>query len=319
MSRTFWLVSQGDKRRIHPSVADRQAFRADAIEIVMYFVGSGDAIVISPGNNAILVDGGSGSGSNRNDNLGAALGGKIDQQSLRAIVASHPHRDHTNFHSILATGFSGLFSPGGAAYFDNATPAADSNWQRLDSLQPQLPFQRLMVADNPAADGTDRIPLFSNVADAFLLRGSTSAQSAKSQKYWCVFLFLRFRDAWMLFTSDASKRYERLLLPRIASLNPFTHLLKVAHHGSSDGTSPELVSALQPQIAISSSNAGTKHRLEPDVRERLSASAIYATYDPRRPLHPEKDIIVRTDGRLRSDNGFQGILFEVWRREPALL
>ena len=122
----------------------------------------------------------------------------------------------------------------------------------------------------------------------------------------------------MLFTSDASKRYERLLLPRIASLNPFTHLLKVAHHGSSDGTSPELVSALQPQIAICSSNADPGHRLEPDVRERLSASAIYATYDPRRQRHPEKDIIVRTDGRFRSDSGFQGILFEVWRREPTL-
>ena len=318
MSRTFWLVSSGGKRTIAPSTSERQAFRADAIQIEMYYVESGEAIVISRGRNAILVDGGSGTNTNRNDQVGGVLGSRLARHSLQAIVTSHPHRDHSNFHHALVTAHLDRFAAAGALYFDNATPAAAANWQRLQNWQPNLPFQRVAVADDQAKDADNRIPLLSGEADAYLLRGSTNATSIKSKKYWSVFLFLRFRDAWMLFTGDAYKGYENLLLNRLEALNPSAHLLKVTHHGSSGGTSEQVVSSLRPKISIASTDSDPGHRLETDVRARLSESAIYATYDTRRRRHPGKDIIVRTDGRVRQEDGFAGILFEVWRREPAL-
>lgn len=318
MSRTFWLVSENGRKTTHLTPEDREEFREDAIEITMYYVGEGEAIVISRGNRAVLVDGGEGTGTNRNDDLGRVLAARLTPGSLRAIVASHPHRDHTNFHHVLATEYADRFAAG-ARYFDNATPAADANWQRLQQWQPNLPFLREAVTDQPARDDEDRIQGLGAGIDAHLIRGTTDATSTKSQKYWSVFLFLRYRSAWMLFTGDAYKGYENRLLPRLEAISRRTHMLKVTHHGSSSGTSAQFVASLRPAISIASTDEDPSHRLEDDVRDRLSTTAIYATYDPNRPQHPEKDIVVRTDGWIWEENGFEGVLFEVSTREPVLL
>ena len=39
------------------------------------------------------------------------------------------------------------------------------------------------------------------------------------EEYWSVFVYFRFRHAWMLFTGDASSGYEEKLLPRLKALN----------------------------------------------------------------------------------------------------
>ena len=317
MSRTFWIVSANTRATVTLSVAERQAFWNDAIEVAMYYVGQGEAIVVSRGNRAVLVDGGAGAGSTRNDAIGDRLAGRLGPGSLRAIVASHPHTDHTNFHPVLAVRHGDRFTAG-ARYFDNATPAADANWQRLQGRQPNLPFLRGAVRDQPGQDQNDRIPGLGSGTDAFMIRGSTSATSAESQKYWSVFMILRFRKAWLLFTGDAYKGYENRLLPRLEAITPRIHLLKVTHHGSSDGTSASLVSSLRPAISIASTDPDPTHRLEADVRTRLSTSEIYATYDPVRSPNP-RDVIVRTDGRTRQKDGLTGIIFEVWTRVPALV
>lgn len=312
-------MSPNDKRAATLTPRERQAFRADALQIEMYYVRCGEAILISHGPNAILVDGGSDTRSDRNVTLGSRFARRIPQHSLKAIVASHPHRDHTNFHHALVTTCQDRLDPRGALYFDNATEPADSNWQRLETWQPNLPLRRVPVSERAGLDSSDRIPGFARDAEAHLLRGSTSARSIEGQKYWSVFLFLRFRRAWMLFTGDAYKGYERGVLPRLEALSPQAHLLKVTHHGSSDGTSEELVSSLRPKVAIVSTDAPADHRLEADVRQTLmdAKSEIYATYEPGRPPR-KRDIVVRTDGRMWEQDGCTGILFEVRTRPPAL-
>ncbi len=96
------------------------------------------------------------------------------------------------------------------------------------------------------------------------------------------------------------------------------HVLKVTHHGSSSGTSPNLIQTLLPEIAFASTDKSPTHRLEDDVRATLHDAAIYTTHDKSRPKHKEKDIIIRTDGRERMIAGTRGVMFEVWRRQPAL-
>ncbi len=320
MSRTFWLVSDADRRTVTLSVAERQAFRANSIQVTMYSVGDGEAIVVSRGNHTVLVDGGANSRRKRNDELGKELAAHLQSGSLCAVVASHPHQDHTNAYQVLVTEHQGRFdSP--CDYFDNATPAADSAFQRLEEAHSNLPVVRHPVRNQPGQDDQPRFPQLDPEAEVFLLRASTNATTVASKKYWSVFILLRFRDAWMLFTGDAYKGYENRLLPRLVAVlhqAPRIHLLKVTHHGSSHGTSQQLVDALDPAIAIASTADDEGHQLEEDVRRRLDRCAIYATFDSARPVHKEKDIIVRTDGRVRNMGGTLGILFEVWRRKPAL-
>ncbi len=135
MSRTFWLVTPSGRAVAHLTAADRQLFRQDALEITMYSVGDGEAIVVSQGSRAILVVGCSGSRKKRNDSLGTALGSRLDAGTLHAIVASHPHQDHTNFYPVMVTNHADRFAAG-AEFFDNATPGADSAWTNLKNWQP---------------------------------------------------------------------------------------------------------------------------------------------------------------------------------------
>ena len=89
MSRTFWLVPSNSKKTIAPSIAERQAFRADAIKIDMYYVESGEAIAISRGQNSILVDGGSGTNTDRNDKVGEALSSRLAKHGHHASTAAY--------------------------------------------------------------------------------------------------------------------------------------------------------------------------------------------------------------------------------------
>lgn len=100
---------------------------------------------------------------------------------MSAIIASHPHRDHTNFHYSLTTTHQNKLAPG-PVYVDNGTAAAAANWTRLEGWYPNPPLH-LSVLDNPANDDTAQIPTFSQTARIGLMRSSTNATSVNQRKY----------------------------------------------------------------------------------------------------------------------------------------
>ena len=314
MSREIWLVSEHGRTGVSPSAAERRALRDDGLQVAVYYVGPGEAIVVSRRREAVLIDGGSNSHLPKNDALGRKLANrmKADGLRLRAIIASHPHQDHTNFYHELVTEHQELFAPD-AQYFDNGTVPATNQWNRLKDWRSDLPFERRTVADDPSKDGRDRIPGFAADADAHLLRGTKGkpAPDSEAVKYWSIFLFLRFRKAWLLFTGDAYMDYEEMLLDRLKGLSRRAHLLKVTHHGSSGGTSPSLVANLRPAVAVASTDSDPGHRLEADVRDRLSVSAVYTTYEG---AGPGRDIFVRTDGQVRPGREAGGLCLK-WRHD----
>ncbi len=313
MSRTFWLVSQGGKRTVKPLTPVRQQFRADAIEVTMFSVGEGEAILISRNSTFLLVDGGSGPQDQTNDELAALLAARIPVGGLRGIVASHPHQDHTNAHRAFGDTFSNR-ATANAEYFDNAIDR--SNRWFTDRLASMPGFTRQKIDNTPATDNAAWMPELG--ATVHQLRSKTSAKKERPKNYWSVFTVLIFNQAVFLFTGDAPKGYEASLVSRLQQLVNHVDVLKVTHHGSSSGTSPDLVQAFPPAIAFASTDEHHTHRLEGDVRNRLGDAAIYTTHDPLRPVHKERDIIIRTDGKQRMIDGHQGVMFEVWRRKPAL-
>ena len=224
---SFLLISDNDRRSATLEAPDRAMFRADALEIRMYYVPEGETILVTRGQDALLMEGGSGRAL-RKPALAHAIAGELRGRRLRAIVASHPHRDHTNSHSGLVGAVN--FAPG-ALYFDNAIPAADANFQRIDNDHPALPFQRVPVLSSQQDDANRILPRFGGAgADVHVLRSSTNAQTHSGQVYWPVFVFLRLRNAWMLFTGDViTKLYETRMTPRLQDLNTRTHFLKITH------------------------------------------------------------------------------------------
>ena len=78
----------------------------------------------------------------------------------------------------------------------------------------------------------------------------------------------------MYLPGDSGKTIEQQLTPKLAPVD----LLKVAHHGSVTSTTPELLDALHPKVAIISVGAQNSFRHpRPEVLERLQAAHV-ATY-----------------------------------------
>ncbi len=316
---SFQLISDNARSPATLAASDRAMFRADALEIRIYYVHEGETILVTRGQDALLIDGGSGNAL-RNPILAQAIAGELQGRRLRSIIATHPHRDHTNSHSNLVGAVN--FAPN-ALYFDNGIPAADANFQRITGDHPALPFQRVAVLPNQQ-DGANRIvPRFGGAgADVHILRSFTGAQSHASQVYWSVWVFIRLRNSWMLFTGDVvTTLYQTRMTPRLQALNPRTHFLQLSHHGNRTGTSQNFVSALRPAIAAASTDDDPGHELDVDVRTRLATvnSQVFATFDRDRAAAVRaRDFVVRTDGFIWSDGNVDGVMFEAIDLQPAL-
>ncbi len=326
---SFYLISDADRRTFTIGAADRDTFRDNALEIRMYYVPEGETILVTRGQEALLMEGGSG-GARRHPALAQAIARELQGRQVRAIVASHPHRDHTNSHSDLVGAVN--FAPG-ALYFDNGIPAADANFQRISDAHQALPFQRFAVVNqqvgvipNQQQDAINRIvPAFGGAgADVHILRSSTNSQTHSGQVYWSVFVLLHLHNAWMLFTGDVvTKLYQTRMTSRLLqqTLNSRIHFLQLSHHGNKTGTSQDFVTALRPAIAVASTDDDPGHELDQEVRDRLSTvdARVLATFDPNRsPGNRTKDIVIRTDGLTRADATGDGVLFEVVYRQPVL-
>ncbi len=100
---TLWFVTDTERREWKQSDIAFDEFSRDALEVRLYHAGRGEAIVVScnAGQDAIIVDGGS-SNNTTNNLRGRKLAKALLPGSVHAIVASHPHKDHDNFHPVLA-------------------------------------------------------------------------------------------------------------------------------------------------------------------------------------------------------------------------
>jgi competence protein ComEC len=115
-----------------------------------------------------------------------------------------------------------------------------------------------------------------------------------------VVLELLYHDVAVLLPGDISSTIERQILPQLAPAR--TRLLKVAHHGSRTSTSPELLAAWPPDVAVISAGRGnTFGHPAPDVVQRLEASgaAIYRT-------DQDGQVTIETDGQAVSVRTFVG-------------
>jgi competence protein ComEC len=222
---------------------------ARELRITVLDVGQADAIVIeTPAHHAILVDAGGrlerGPQSNGQDDVAEAIGERIVVPFLiregihrvDAIVLSHPHGDHAGgVAPVLRKLHVDTFADGGQRYGGHAYndaldvarsegvamlyPRAGMEWHTSDGVTlhfigPQLPFI-----------------------------GGTNAINDNS-----VAFILEYKQFRMLFTGDAGSAAEQRFLNEGTDLH--ADVLKVGHHGSAYGSSPEFIAAVHPRYAV---------------------------------------------------------------------
>ena len=244
-------------------------------------IGQGDAILVeAPSGATMLVDGGPDPELTLR-RLGANL--PFSSRRIDLVVLSHPHQDHVaglvevldrfRVRAVLHAGIA--FE--NAAYDRLLTDAATASVPLIEAragqrfqLDPATAVEVLYPSDLDAA---------SPLPEGDINNGS-------------VVIVLRHGGFSALLTGDAEAPVEKTLLSR-GALSP-VDLLKVGHHGSSSSTTPDLLEATNPTVAVISSGEGNTYgHPSPVTLEALAARPHVLVL--RTDLHG--DVEVESNGR----------------------
>ena len=243
------------------------------LELRVFDVGQGDAILLRFGERALLVDAGPDPETAREVLLPRLA--RLGVERLDGLVLTHADADHI----------------GGAADILRALPVA-TVW--MTSSRQDHPL--LSVIEAAASQGGTRIeePVHGQALGwhpAVSVGVSIAAPSvASGDNNQSMVLQVRYGESGSLLTGDIERAAERALVETVGNLE--ADVLKVAHHGASTSSSPEFLAAVKPQVAIVSAGLGNAfNHPRDDVLRRLRAvgAQVYRT-------DLAGDVVVRTDG-----------------------
>lgn len=233
------------------------------LHIVALDIGQGDAVlVVAPNGTTVLIDGGPDPERTLRE-LGRAL--PFHRRTIDLLVLSHPHQDHVAGLVDVLDRYRvrAVLDPGRP--FDNATYArflADVAREPGASAASAEAGGTLSLGDGVAL----RV-LFPTAADraAALPDGDINNASVVLMVEWGAF--------GALLTGDAEEPVERLLLER--GLVPPVDVLKVGHHGSESSTTPALLDAARPRLALVSCGIDNEYgHPAPVTLDHLSAASV---------------------------------------------
>ena len=245
------------------------------LELRVFDVGQGDAILLRFGERALLVDAGPDPQTARQVLLPRLARLGVDR--LDGLALTHADADHI----------------GGAADILGALPVTT-----LWMSEPEQDHPLLSVIEAAAARAGSRIErprdgeaLQWHPAVSIHVRFA-APDVAGSDNNQSMVVQVRYGDADFLLTGDIERAAERALVSANGGLE--ADVLKVAHHGASTSSSPEFLAAVRPQVAIISAGLGNAfNHPRDDVLRRLRAldAQVFRT-------DLAGDVTVRTDGRV---------------------
>lgn len=220
--------------------------------------GQGDAILITSGSSAMLVDAGKASNVNNVINY-------IDSKGITVldyVVASHFDEDHIGGMPSIYSRYqvkNSIYSP-----LNTSTQAANNYIYSVTNEQ-------------------NSVYKTANVADKWSIGNATVDVISDGKEYnntndSSVVLKVTCGNTDLLLTGDISSTVERDLINKNASID--AEILKVAHHGSSSSSSQSFLRAVSPKVSVISVGAGNQYgHPTKDTLQRLAAanSPIYRT------------------------------------------
>lgn len=213
------------------------ATRAESPKLKVSFldVGQGDAILIqSPGGETTLLDGGE-----DGEKLLARLNEELPwwDKKIEVMILTHPHADH-------ARGFNSLF---GRYQINEAI--STGVWHNSSVYEAWLNNLKIHNLTLKTVKAGEVIDLGGGASLQVLFPLSDlSGQTVSNLNNSSLVLKLTYGQISFLLTGDAEVEVEKQLLDAGTDLS--AQVLKVAHHGSANATSPEFLETVNPQLAI---------------------------------------------------------------------
>jgi beta-lactamase superfamily II metal-dependent hydrolase len=209
-------------------------------ELVVRFldVGQGDAQLLQlPGGERILIDAG---------DRGAPTDELLDRygvEELDLVIATHPHSDHIgDMREVM-----GRFEV--KEFWDSGFPHSTKTY--TDMLE-EIRLRGIKFATPRRGD----LRKFGEVLVEVLHPAPVLPDDEPNNASLVV--RIEYRNTRLLFTGDAEKKsWQQMISSDRTKLR--AELLKAAHHGSSDGTTPAVLEAVSPSVFVVSCAAGNDY------------------------------------------------------------
>jgi len=206
--------------------------RAQQLELRFLDVGQADAILVREGGKTALIDAGGGAGV-------LAQLRALGVDTIDLLVASHNHSDHIGGMTAV------LGSTVVRFYLDNGVPHTTATYQRTIQAVTASGAQYLRPSARTITLGNAR------------LRVLPPPPSIDDQNNSSVGILVQYGEFRAILTGD-SEQFELQYWIQHDSI-PRVTVVKVAHHGSRNGTSSEWVEATHPQVAVISVGTGNSY------------------------------------------------------------
>jgi competence protein ComEC len=257
------------------------------LRVTFVDVGQGDAALVDlPDGSTMLIDGGGlvGSPIDVGERAVAPLLAARRRKALAAVVLTHPHPDH---HLGLTSALARVTPK---AFWDNGQGEVEGTGGAYASLLADMRARNVPVLAPAELCG---VRTFGGAAIEVLspCPGLVPDRGANDNSF---VLRIRFGDRAVLFMGDAEREEERELVERFGQQGGLrADVLKVGHHGSRTSSSPALLEAVKPRVAVISCGVrnrfGHPHAATIDALVRAGAR-IYRT-------DRDGGVVVTTDGR----------------------
>ena len=232
--------------------------RSQNLKVIFFDVGQGDAILISQGQNQVLIDGGK-DGKIILEKLGRYI--PFWDRTIEAVIATHPDQDHIGGLVDAVKNYKV------GAVLETGAKSDSQTYKTLEDLIGGKNIQKIEAIKDTSIkfpDGAriDVLYPFSSIDNA----GSNSND-------WSIVAKLTFGKNKVLFTGDLPAEKEAELANSKSDVS--ADVLKVAHHGSKYATSEEFLNAIGPEEAVISVGKNNSYgHPAPEVIERLLKSGI---------------------------------------------
>ncbi len=217
-------------------------------------MGQGDAILISQGNQQVLIDGGP-SEQILMEKLGQFI--PFWDRKIEVLIATHPDKDH------IAGLMAAMKNYQVGVIINSHVPAESEISQEFEKL----------VSQEKIMEMTGEPGLKINWPEGASLK-ILEAKETKDSNEGSIVTRLDFGENAFLFTGDITENTERDLISRIPD-SLAADFLKVAHHGSKYATSAEFLDEVRPREAIISVGKNNRYgHPTPEVLGRLEEKSI---------------------------------------------
>ncbi len=211
---------------------------AATLEVLVIDTGQADSILVAMSTGqTMLIDAGEAASAD-------AISEELDEHGIKKIdmlVATHPHSDHIGGMSKMITRYDiGMV----------CMPDMKSNSKTYKNLIAAIDEKNIPVMEARAGEsfslGAARCDIVSP--------GANDDINANNES---VVIYIDYLDTECLFTGDMEETAEENLLDAGCMID--ADILKVAHHGSSTGTSEAFLEAVSPEYAVISCGEGNSY------------------------------------------------------------